>query len=276
MKKIKIQWKNILIILFLLANIIILTISIKNIVKWNIDKNNMNKQVREIKQTVNIEEIVDTDSTKIIAQKEEIPKSNHYWDYIKMNMINVHFNDLKLINDDVKGWIQVNGTNINYPFVQTKDNKYYLTHSFNKKYNQAGWVFLDYRNNINKLNKNTIIYAHSRIDTTMFGSLKSIIKSNWYNNPDNYVIKLSTEYENTLWQIFSIYHIDTTIDYLKIDFYNDSKYQKFLDMLIARSLFDFNTTINSQNNILTLSTCYNKNKKMVMHAKLIKKSPKLN
>ena len=55
-----------------------------------------------------------------------------------MNLINVDFNELKKINSNTKGWIQVNGTNINYPFVQAKDNKFYLTHSFDKSYNSAG------------------------------------------------------------------------------------------------------------------------------------------
>lgn len=93
-----------------------------------------------------------------------------------MNMINVNFNDLKKTNPDIVGWIKVNGTNINYPFVQSKDNKYYLTHSFNKSYNSAGWVFLDYRNN-NTNNKNTIIYAHGRTDKTMFGTLKKVLNN---------------------------------------------------------------------------------------------------
>ena len=35
-------------------------------------------------------------------------------------------------------------------------------------------------NNIDNFNKNTILYAHGRIDGTMFGSLKNITKSNWY------------------------------------------------------------------------------------------------
>ena len=43
-----------------------------------------------------------------------------------MNLINVDFNKLKNINDQTKGWIQVNGTNINYPFVQADNNEYYL------------------------------------------------------------------------------------------------------------------------------------------------------
>lgn len=272
MKKRKIKWLNLIILIILLTCSVSLTISIANIIKWNIDKNNTEERVQEIKKIIEIEEIPDTETTEIIAQSQELQKTNHYWEYIKMNMIYVDFSELKLINSDVKGWIQVNGTNINYPFVQAKDNKYYLTHSFDKLYNQAGWVFLDYRNNIQSLNKNTIIYAHGRLDTTMFGSLKNIVKSNWYNNPNNYVIKLSDEFENTLWQVFSVYYIESTSDYLQINFNNDNEYQEFLNKLINRSVFNFNTTINSTDNILTLSTCYNKTEKVVMHAKLIKRA----
>lgn len=270
-KKRKIKLLNILVLLIFLIFLTIFIFSIINIIKWNIDRNNTKNQLEELDKIATIEETSDNDETEIIKQAEEPIESNPYWDYIKMNMINVNFDELKSINNDVKGWIQVNGTNINYPFVQKNDNKYYLTHSFDKSYNQAGWVFLDYRNNIQSLNKNTIIYAHGRQDTTMFGSLKNIINSNWYNNYNNYVIKLSTEYENTLWQVFSVYRIKTTSDYLQTDFNNDKEYQRFLDKLIGRSVFDFNTTISSNDNILTLSTCYNNTEKVVMHAKLIKK-----
>ena len=187
-----------------------------------------------------------------------------------MNMIDINFNELKNINNDVKGWIKVNGTNINYPFVQSSNNKYYLTHSFDKSYNSAGWLFLDYRNNINN-NKNTIIYAHGRYDKTMFGSLKEVLTKNWLSNTNNYVIKISSEKENSLWQIFSTYHIPTSSDYLQTNFKSDSEYQEFLNMIKDRSSYNFNTSVNSNDNILTLSTCYNNSDKMVVHAKLIKK-----
>ena len=127
-------------------------------------------------------------------------------------------------------------------------------------------------NNINTLDKNTIIYGHGRLNKTMFGSLKNIINSAWYNNKDNYIIKMSTETENTLWQVFSVYHIPTTSDYLQINFSSDNEFEKFANMLLNRSSYNFNTTINSSDKILTLSTCYNDNEKVVLHAKLIKKS----
>ena len=91
------------------------------------------------------------------------------------------------------------------------------------------------------------------------------------NNTYNYIIKLSTEYQNTLWQIFSAYDIPTTSDYLKINFNSNESFVEFTNMLISRSEFNFNTTINENDHILTLSTCCNNSEKMVIHAKLIKK-----
>lgn len=270
-KKLKYNYKNIFILLIGIICIITLFISVFNIIKWKLDSKYTNKQINEIQEEINVEEIEDKKETEIIEQKTEIPKFNPYWDYIKMNMINVDILDFKKTNDETKGWIQVNGTNINYPFVQTKDNTFYLNHSFDKSYNAAGWLFADYRNKLDGTDKNTIIYAHARLDTTMFGSLKNILKSGWLNNTNNYVVKISTEHENTLWQVFSIYHIPTTNDYIKTEFINNNKYQEFLTMILNRSNFNFNTSINENDNILTLSTCYNKTEKVVLHAKLIKK-----
>lgn len=272
-KKIKLKWKNIILILIFLILFITLNISIYNIIKWKLDSNKTNEEINTIQENTNIEEVKDNKGTEIIKQAEKIPKENPYWDYIKMNMIDVNFDNLKKINSDVVGWIKVNGTNINYPFVQSKDNKYYLTHSFNKSYNNAGWVFLDYRNN-NINNRNTIIYAHGRTDKTMFGTLRKVLNNGWINNTNNYVIKISTEKENSLWQIFSIYHIPTTNDYLQTEFKDEREYQRFLNILKNRSNHNFNTSITSNDTILTLSTCYNDSEKMVVHAKLIKKQKK--
>lgn len=272
-KKIKLKWKNIILILIFLILFITFNISIYNIIKWKLDSNKTNEEINTIQENTNIEEVKDNKGTEIIKQAKKIPKENPYWDYIKMNTIDVNFDNLKKINSDVVGWIKVNGTNINYPFVQSKDNKYYLTHSFNKSYNNAGWVFLDYRNN-NINNRNTIIYAHGRTDKTMFGTLRKVLNNGWINNTNNYVIKISTEKENSLWQIFSIYHIPTTNDYLQTEFKDEREYQRFLNILKNRSNHNFNTSITSNDTILTLSTCYNDSEKMVVHAKLIKKQKK--
>ena len=108
----------------------------------------------------------------------------------------------------------------------------------------------------------------------MFGSLKNILTSKWTKNKDNYIIKMSNEFENTLWQVFSIYRIPNTSDYIQTEFKNDDEYNTFVQMLLNRSQFNFNTTVNFNDRILTLSTCYNDNEKVVLHAKLIKKENK--
>lgn len=261
---------NFLTIIFIIIFIALIVYSAYKILNWSKDSNNINTEISDISNIVAVQE--STGEETVIESTEDA--ANPYWDYIKMNLIDVNFSELEDINSDVCGWIQVNGTNINYPFVQTNNNDYYLTHSFYKDYNEAGWVFLDYRNSVQSLHQNTIIYAHSRIDTTMFGSLKKLLNSNWYNDKNNHIIKLSTKKQNTLWQVFSVYHIPTTSDYLKVDFDSSEQFSSFAKMLQDRSVYSFNTSVGGNDKILTLSTCYSNGEKMVMHAKLIKYSNK--
>lgn len=272
MKKKKINKRNLISLILIILFSITLLFSLYKIIKWNIDNNNTKKIMSKIDNNIT-KEVNDSDKTEIINNNEELSKSDPYWDYIKMNMIDVEFDDLKKINKDVVGWIKVNGTNINYPFVQTSNNDYYLNHSFDKSSNGGGWVFLDYRNNKTD-NKNTIIYGHGRQNKTIFGTLKNILNNGWLENEDNYIIKISTEKENTLWQIFSVYRIPTTSDYLQTEFISDEEYDIFLNMLLKRSQYNFKTAINKEDKILTLSTCYNNDDKVVVHAKLIKRESK--
>lgn len=267
-KKYKLKKKKKLPLLIFFISLFFVIISSFQIIKWTKDNKNTNKETNKITDNIKVKKT--NKDTKLIDQNTEIANSNPYWDFIKMKLIDVDLNELKKQNNETVGWIQVKGTNINYPFVQHSDNSYYLSHDFSKNKNNAGWLFLDYRNNINQMNKNTIIYGHGRLDRTMFGSLKNIFKSDWLNDQNNYVIFISTEKENTMWQVFSTYRIKTTSDYLRINFQNDNDYQNFLDMITKRSEHNFNTPINTNDNILTLSTCYNNEKKVVLHAKLIK------
>lgn len=262
-------WLRPLLSLFACLCGIVLAASITYVVLWQMDNSRIQQQTRELASVADVREIDDSDQTQLVSQ-DDANQDNPYWDYVKMKLIDVDFTQLKQRNSQTAGWIQVGGTNINYPFVQTDNNEYYLTHDFDGKYNAAGWVFMDYRNNPNGNNRNTIIYAHSRLDQTMFGSLKNILTSGWLNNSDNYIVKLSTEYENTLWQVFSVYHVPTTSDYLRTTFTSDDQFQQFVDMLHNRSAHNFNTNVTANDRILTLSTCYGYTDRVVLHAKLIK------
>ena len=244
-------------------------ISIGKIILWQIDNNKSKKLTDEVDNITNVEEIKDNENTELINEPND--KNSDYWYYITFPLINVDFNELKKKNADTVAWINVNNTNINYPIVQTDNNDFYLDHSYDLSYNEAGWVFLDYRNNSSFSDKNTIIYAHSRLDKTMFGSLSKVLKPQWYENKDNHIIRISNEKENSLWQIFSVYIIETESYYITTNFNNDSDYLEFLETMKNRSKYDFNTELSSNDRIITLSTCYDDDRKTVVHAKLIKR-----
>ena len=264
----------------ILNNIFILCLifflhSFLSIIKWEKDNRMTTEKINNLQDMVNIKEDADIDEKQIIlfGHEDEDDNSN-YWYYASMNMIDVNLDKLVSQNNDTRGWISVGGTDINYPFVQSSDNKFYLNRSFDKTYNDAGWVFLDYRNNINNLSKNNILYAHARVDRTMFGSLRNVLKNEWLKNKDNHVIKLSTLNENSLWQIFSVYSLETESYYITTEFKNDADFQKYVNKSLERSRFDFNVNLNVNDIILTLSTCHGEKKKLVVHAKLIKKEIK--
>lgn len=260
------KWVLIVIIIILGSTA---SFNILRLLDWNKDNNKTNDNIDKISNT-KTEEIKDDENTELISTPDD--KESDYWYYITFPLIKVDFTELIKKNEDTVGWINVNNTNINYPVVQSTDNNYYLTHSYDKKENEAGWVFLDYRNNKDFTSKNNIIYAHSRLDKTMFGSLSKVLKQSWYKDKSNHIIRLSTPTEDSLWQIFSVYVIKEETYYITTSWPSDTEYLDFLNTIKERSKYNFNTELNTNDKILTLSTCYSDTERTVVHAKLIKRN----
>lgn len=232
------------------------------------EKNKIEKVSKNILTKIEVSEIEFESSTNINPPEE---KKDPYWKYINYKMLDINIKDLKIENSDTIGWIQINNTNINYPIVKTDNNEYYLKHQFDKKKNGAGWIYMDYRNsNILYENNNSIIYGHGLKNKALFGTLNNTLNESWYNNVDNLIIKTLDENYTYLWQIFSIYKIPTTDDYLQTKFIDENHYFRFLNMLKDRSIKDFNVSLLQNDKILTLQTCFDNNEKTVVHAKLIK------
>lgn len=239
------------------------------IYEWNKHSSAIETILEDIENAAVVEEIEEGEA--INPPEEGSTTNNDYWDFIKKPLISVDFTELKERNSDTVAFIRVNGTNINYPVVQAADNDYYLTHAFDKSYNTGGWVFLDYRNNMDNLSDNTIIYGHGRQNKTIFGDLKAVVNKSWYENSENHTIYVSTPTNNTLWQVFSVYTIPTETYYLISKFGSNESHQKYIDTMVSRSIYNFNTDVNINDKLLTLSTCWNHDIKVVVHAKLIKK-----
>ena len=215
--------------------------------KWYKDNNKNNEIAEQIKGTVVVEE-----------------KSEDKEEYT------IDFNKLKEQNKETVAWIKVNNTNIEYPVLKADNNNFYLNHSFDRSKNSAGWIFADYRNKIDNTDKNIVIYGHNMRDGSMFGSMKNILNSDWYENEKNTNITLYTENEKCIYKVFSIYKIESEDYYIKTGFNNDDDFEKFIKTIKARSIKEFNVDCLKNDSILTLSTCSNNNKyRVVLHAKKI-------
>lgn len=267
-KSVRLKPLPFIIFIFLFSSIIL--INLKTILNWEKD----NQEIKEIE--TNIEEEIEIE---IIEEEGEIinppkVKESDYWLYIKVPFQNVDLEALKEKNNDTVGFINVKNTNINYPIVQATNNDYYLNHAYDKSYNEAGWVFMDYRNN-NFNDFNTIIYGHGRLNKTVFGSLKDLLKDSWQSNKDNYTLTISSLTMNYVYQIFSIYTIDAESYYIKTEFDTNEDKQDWITEMNNRNTSIIYSPANINDKIITLSTCLNNdNGRVVVHAKLIKQQAK--
>ena len=174
------------------------------------------------------------------------------------------------VNSDVVGWIKINNTTVDYPVVQTKDNDYYLFKDIKKQANSKGWIFMDYRNNSQMSDKNTIIYGHNiASQNIMFHGVATMFDNNYLNNKDNQYIYYYNKDADMKFKIFSMYIINDTNDYLKTSFQNNDEFNEFINMLKNRSKYSFDTEVNPNDKIITLSTCHSDVTRYVVHAVLI-------
>lgn len=183
---------------------------------------------------------------------------------------NPYIASLLSINPDVVGYLKVNNTNVDYPVVTSSDNQYYLKKNLYQENDKNGWIFMDFRNSDKVLNDNTIIYGHNMYYSgVMFGTLHRALNSSWYTNPENLVITFDTMYESMQWQIYSIYTIPKTSDYLQVSFESDEEKDAYISMTQSRSIHNFEVSVTHDDYLLTLSTCTGNNDRLVIHAKRI-------
>ncbi|MDD5979886.1 MAG: class B sortase [bacterium] len=255
-KKIVVFFINIITIVSLIAG----GIGIKLLLDYKEDQ----EETKKLQQ-----ELADKKETIISMVEQDIQKEIDEIPVVDPKITEL-FDSLLKDNNDAVAWLKLNNTDIDTPIVQSDNNEYYLNHNFNKKYNEIGWTFADYRNNFPDLSTNTIIYGHTyRNSTLAFSSLKKVLNKSWYDNEENQIIYLTTTEKELKFKIFSIYTVKNTNDYLKTNM-NKEEFNVFIANALERSVKNFNTEVKYGDKILTLSTCYNtSNYRLVVHAKLV-------
>ena len=165
-------------------------------------------------------------------------------------------------NDDLKGWIKIDGLNIEYPIVQGKDNDYYLKRDVYGKWTDYGVPFFDYRmSNFKTLSRNTVVYGHNlRYDDLIFGMLED------YRTPEGFkkapVIECNTIYGDYTWLVYGVFITNSDPDddngyCLPYNFINvdSEKFGEYIQEIDKRKLYSTGVDINENDKILTLSTC---------------------
>lgn len=162
-------------------------------------------------------------------------------------MINVDFEALAQLNKDIIGWIYCPNTMINYPIVQAADNDYYLYRLLDGTSNSNGSIFMDYRNEDDFSDENTLIYGHHMQTGAMFGQLVNYKKQSYYDqHPYIYIITPSQTYRLDLFAGCVVDHIS--------DVFRKTISDDLINELMANSTFD-STISFPEGNIVTLSTC---------------------
>lgn len=184
--------------------------------------------------------------------------------------VQINFEDLSNINSDIVAWIVIDGTNINYPIVQTSNNTYYLKHSFYKKYSNYGTIYMDATANKDFTSMNTFIYGHYTANKSMFGELGNFMKQSFYD--EHPYITIYTPYKTLKAKIFSVHVDDASSDSYQMDYTTNEAFKNYIDLMKNKSVINSDVEINSTiDKIITLYSCsretnYQKQDRYYIHA----------
>lgn len=179
----------------------------------------------------------------------------------------INWDDLLKVNKEIVGWIQINGTKIDYPVLWHKGDditgQYYLNHNYKRDYDSYGCIFLDYRCTSGMNSKNIVLHGHHMNDGSMFAGLMDY--GGTEGNLDFYkkhpTIKFDTPQGDGVYKIISVYKTNTLsahgefFKYMVGDFQNDKDFMNYVYNTRIRSLINCPVDVNEDDELLTLSTC---------------------
>lgn len=165
----------------------------------------------------------------------------------------VDFDALKNTNPDAIAWLWIADSNISYPVLRGEDNQRYLSTAYNGTHSVAGSIFMDYRNEVDFSDRNTIIYGHNMKDHSMFGDLKKYRDQAYAEK--HQTVYLLTATETRRYRVFAVYDVTVSDSCYTRNFDSESALKAALSTAIKRSTFMSNSLPDTTHNFITLSTC---------------------
>ena len=164
----------------------------------------------------------------------------------------VDFESLLLLNPDIVGWIYIEGTQVNYPVVQSNDNDYYLYRLISGESNSSGSIFLDAGASSLFQSRNNPVFGHNMKNGSMFAGITDYVDQKFYE--EHPVALLLTPNGNYEVQIFSCYITDAWDDSWQIIF-DGSEFVQWLDKIQRKSFLTTDVRPTEADRVLTFSTC---------------------
>lgn len=171
----------------------------------------------------------------------------------EINWPTVDFEGLQAVNPDVVAWIYIEGTNINYPVVRGEDNSVYLDRLVDGTRNGAGSIFMDYRNEKDLSDRNTVLYGHHMQNGTMFAQITGY-KDQAFYDAHPYGLLMTPE-GNYKVEFFAGYISDMNGQAWKMQFGSEEEYARWLEEAVAKSTFLGSVEPTALDRVVTLSTC---------------------
>lgn len=183
--------------------------------------------------------------------------------------IAVDFDALLAENKDIAGWLYCEGTNINYPVVQGKDNDYYLHHAYDGKESRAGALFVDAENRPQFADSNTIIYGHHMKNGSMFAHLADFADQEYFDTHS--VMWLLTPEQTYKVELLGGYLTTAGSDSYTIFAGECEEFNDYLERATAASDVQAETQTPPDGRYVMFSTCeYDfKDARYVLHGRLL-------
>ena len=162
-------------------------------------------------------------------------------------------------NEDLVGWLFIDGTGIDYPVLQCEDDEYYLHHDFYGEDSKYGCLYVREQADLDG-GTNFIIYGHNMRDGAMFGDLDLYLKESFFQ--EHPTISFDTLYEERVYEIAAVfrsqvYHAEDEV-FKYYQFYEADTREEFEDFyrnIKALSIYDTGVEAEFGDTFLTCSTC---------------------
>lgn len=171
------------------------------------------------------------------------------------------FKSLYEQNDELIGWISIEGTDIDFPVMQCEDDEYYLKHDFYKQEDRHGVPYVRAKADVVDIpNTNFIIYGHNMLDGSMFAPLEKYQEEEFYR--EHPFISFDTLYEERTYEIVAVLlskvyrEEDCVFKYYQFYQANtEGEFCYFYENIKDMALYDTGVTAVLGDTFLTLSTC---------------------